>query len=692
MALNFPINPVVGTVYSYAGRTFRWDGVQWTATVAPNATYAPVLISASEPRDPLNGALWFNTLNNNLYTWIQSLSGWKIVSEGETPESSPVTVSVSPPPTSLQGALWYNPTTSDLSIRYNDIDSGQWISVVSYPSEGITEAGGILYGPIFGQYPIPNNNDAFITIGWFNDNTEGFVDLGSDQTITGNKSFTGEVDLGPEATGDTPDPQDNSRKLATTEFVNSLLGSNYQPLSTNLTLLSANAPGFYLNRSNHTGTQAAGTITGLSAVAISGNYADLAGSPSLGSAAARDVPALGNAGPSQVVLGSDTRLGSTSPSWSTIIDTPTTLSGYGITDGVTASFANASFQPLSSNLSSLSANNSAFYLNRANHSGTQSVSTITGLATVATSGSYLDLSGLPTLGTSSPLDVAPTGNASSSQVVKGDDTRLSDSRTPTAHNQAWSTITGTPTTLSGYGISDAITAAAVASSYQPLSSNLTSLGANDANFYLNRTNHTGTQSAGTITGLATVATSGSYLDLSARPTLGNSAALNVGTGAGTVAAGDDSRITGALSAAAAATTYQPLDSDLSSIAALTTTTYGRSQLFLADSAADTAQLELFTSALKGLVPASGGGTTNFLRADGTWVAPPGGGGGGITNLGIGSVTGTSLEVTSDTGTDATIPSATQTEAGLLSASDKVKLDESTTLAIAAALAISLGRR
>lgn len=44
----------------------------------------------------------------------------------------------------------------------------------------------------------------------------------------------------------------------------------------------------------------------------------------------------------------------------------------------------------------------------------------------------------------------------------------------------------------------------------------------------------------------------------------------------------------------------------------------------------TAILDAFTSALKGLVPASGGGTTNFLRADGTWAAPPGGGGSGAS--------------------------------------------------------------
>lgn len=35
----------------------------------------------------------------------------------------------------------------------------------------------------------------------------------------------------------------------------------------------------------------------------------------------------------------------------------------------------------------------------------------------------------------------------------------------------------------------------------------------------------------------------------------------------------------------------------------------------------TAMLDVYTSVLKGLVPASGGGTANFLRADGTWAAP-----------------------------------------------------------------------
>jgi hypothetical protein len=40
-------------------------------------------------------------------------------------------------------------------------------------------------------------------------------------------------------------------------------------------------------------------------------------------------------------------------------------------------------------------------------------------------------------------------------VCVGNDSRLSDPRTPVAHNQAWSTITATPTTISGYGLTDA---------------------------------------------------------------------------------------------------------------------------------------------------------------------------------------------------------------------------------------------
>jgi hypothetical protein len=67
----------------------------------------------------------------------------------------------------------------------------------------------------------------------------------------------------------------------------------------------------------------------------------------------------------------------------------------------------------------------------------------------------------------------------------------------------------------------------------------------------------------------------------------------------------------------------------------------------------------FTSTNAGLAGASGGGTTNFLRADGTWSSPP-----GTTNLTY-TTAATTGTINSSTGTDATIPKFTSTDAGLV---------------------------
>ena len=126
---------------------------------------------------------------------------------------------------------------------------------------------------------------------------------------------------------------------------------------------------------------------------------------------------------------------------------------------------------------------------------------VTGLSAVATTGAYSDLSGRPTLGTAAAantgtaagnvvtldgsarlpavdgsqltgLPSAPVtsvaGRTGAVTLAVGDvanavatsDARLSDARTPLAHNQAWGSITETPTTLSGYGITDALSTTA----------------------------------------------------------------------------------------------------------------------------------------------------------------------------------------------------------------------------------------
>jgi hypothetical protein len=121
----------------------------------------------------------------------------------------------------------------------------------------------------------------------------------------------------------------------------------------------------------------------------------------------------------------------------------------------------------------------------------------------------------------------------------------------------------------------------------------------------------------------------------------------VGTSAGTVAAGDDSR----------------LSTDL---------TFDASTRLLSSSTGADATLPLVTSTTAGLAPLSGGGTTNFLRADGTWAAPAGGGAG--TDLTYDAATRT---LASSTGADVVLPVATTTDAGLESAADKAKLDSIT---------------
>ena len=127
MAYSFPPGPTVGQIYTSNGRTWKWNGVQWTAVAV------------------------------------------------SSPTSAPVYVSVSPPPNPIQGSLWYNSNNSDLNIYYVDLNGGQWVSCVPYPEDTIDQNGGVFQGAIYAQYLIPNNPAAFITVGWFQDQLVGYL-------------------------------------------------------------------------------------------------------------------------------------------------------------------------------------------------------------------------------------------------------------------------------------------------------------------------------------------------------------------------------------------------------------------------------------------------------------------------------------------------------------------------------------
>ena len=179
-----------------------------------------------------------------------------------------------------------------------------------------------------------------------------------------------------------------------------------------------------------------------------------------------------------------------------------------------------------------------------------------------------------------------------------------------------------------------------------------------------RAMHTGTQGVATITGLAALATSGSAADLSAGvlpaarfddTAHGSRAggalhAAATGAVAGFMAAADKVKLD-AISGAntgdqTIALTGEVTGSGTGSFAATIAgnavtnakladvgsgTIKGRATAGSGDpedltGAQATALLSLFGAGAKGLAPASGGGTTTFLRADGSWAAPAGGGG------------------------------------------------------------------
>lgn len=86
------------------------------------------------------------------------------------------------------------------------------------------------------------------------------------------------------------------------------------------------------------------------------------------------------------------------------------------------------------------------------------------------SGAYADLTGLPTLGTASAKNVPVSGDASSSQVVMGNDSRLTDSR-PASDVSSWAKQSTKPTYTASEVGAIATTQKGVASGVAELDSN-----------------------------------------------------------------------------------------------------------------------------------------------------------------------------------------------------------------------------
>ncbi len=124
--------------------------------------------------------------------------------------------------------------------------------------------------------------------------------------------------------------------------------------------------------------------------------------------------------------------------------------------------------------------------------------------------SYTNLTNKPALGTAAAKDIPATGNAAATQLVLGNDSRLSDARAPTAHSHAINDVTSLQTALDGksstsHTHANATTAAAGFMSpadKTKLDGVATGATANATDAQLrDRSTHTGTQAISTVTEL-----------------------------------------------------------------------------------------------------------------------------------------------------------------------------------------------
>jgi hypothetical protein len=242
---------------------------------------------------------------------------------------------------------------------------------------------------------------------------------------------------------------------------------------------------------------------------------------------------------------------------------------------------------------------------RATHTGTQPASSITGLAGVATSGSAADLT------------------AGTLPAARFDDTAHGARAGGALHAGATGSVAGFMSAPDKTKL-DGVATGATANSADAV--------------LLARANHTGTQSATTISDFAEAVddrvagllVAGTNVTLTYNDGANTLTIDAAGGGGGGVSDGDKGDVT-----VSSGGTVWTIDAGAVTNAKLadmaTATLKGRATAGTGDpedltGTQATALLDTFTSGAKGLAPASGGGTANFLRADGSWAAPAGGGG------------------------------------------------------------------
>lgn len=64
--ISFPATPDIGDIYTYADRTWLWNGNAWQSSI-----YKPdgAIAQDAPPANPSNGWMWWDRVNSRLFTW-----------------------------------------------------------------------------------------------------------------------------------------------------------------------------------------------------------------------------------------------------------------------------------------------------------------------------------------------------------------------------------------------------------------------------------------------------------------------------------------------------------------------------------------------------------------------------------------------------------------------------------------------
>lgn len=127
----------------------KYNSVWVDATPIPDTT-ASVDISATPPATPLAGDLWWSDVNGRLYIyyadanssqWVDAAPESRKGESGGGDGATSVTVSTVAPTSVVEGDLWFNSGNGNLYVRYFDPDSGNALWVTT--SGGSSASGGL---------------------------------------------------------------------------------------------------------------------------------------------------------------------------------------------------------------------------------------------------------------------------------------------------------------------------------------------------------------------------------------------------------------------------------------------------------------------------------------------------------------------------------------------------------------------